>query len=65
MSVSLRCTLVSMVPLGPLDICASKKAILLLHSSHFMNFISGNAWLKYDKKVLTSVRFKFAKVSST
>ena len=59
------CTLVSMVPLIPLDISTSKKAMLPLPFSSFVDFISGNTLLMYKKKVLTSVRFKIAKVSST
>ena len=62
MSDSIRCT---KVPFDPLDISTSKKAIPSLLSSSFVNFISGNTWLIYQKKVLTSVRFKIAKVSST
>ena len=65
MSVGHWCILVSMVPLGPLDICTSKKAMPTLLSSSFVNFISGNTWLIYEKKVFTSVCFKIAIVSST
>ena len=54
-----------MVPLGPLAICTSKKVMLLLLSSSFVNFISGNTLLMYEKRLFNSVRFKIAKVSST
>ena len=59
------CTLVSMVPLGPPDICTSKRAVLQLLSSSFVSFISRNTWLMYKKKVFTSIRFKIAIVSFT
>ena len=36
MSVGCRCTLVSIVPLGPLDICTSKKAMRPKLSSSFL-----------------------------
>ena len=56
--------LVSMLLLGPLNICASKKAILPLLLS-IVNVVSGNTWLMYEKEVFTSVRFMIAQESST
>ena len=68
MSVSFWCSSVSMVRsvlLIYIYIYISKKAILPLPSSSFVNFVSGNAWLMYKKKVFTFILFTIANISST
>ena len=61
MCITFQCTLISIVLLGSLGINTSKKVMLPLHSSSFLNLIYRNVWLICEKIVFTSICYRNAK----